>query len=151
MHILQNIHVVIFFIFLFFIFFILFIYFFFHSYLRENNFKIKRNLKWSESARINLPTLKKEWLFNSELPSLKESGMSKIQALQTVFSRPLSLPFWCVVHLWFESYRRHVVYNDATRDSVTCSFTLHDSTENHHVKCQCPFFFFIYWALNKIV
>ena len=45
--------------------------------LRENSFEMKRNLNWSESARINLPTVMAEWLFNSELPSLEESEMSK--------------------------------------------------------------------------
>ena len=45
--------------------------------LRENNFEIKRNLNWSARSRINLPTVMVEWLFNSELPSLKESELSK--------------------------------------------------------------------------
>ena len=48
----------------------------------------------------------------------------QIQALQTVFISFLSLPFLCVFHLWFKYYRRHIVYSDVTRDSVTCSFTL---------------------------
>ena len=33
----------------------------------------KRNLNGSKSARIHLPIVLAEWLFNSELPSLKES------------------------------------------------------------------------------
>ena len=41
--------------------------------LRENSHKIKQNSNWTESARINLPTAMVEWLFNFELPSLKES------------------------------------------------------------------------------
>ena len=45
--------------------------------LRENSFEIKRNLNLSESARTNLPTVMAEWFFNFELPSLKESEMSK--------------------------------------------------------------------------
>ena len=44
---------------------------------KENNFEIKQNSNWSESARINLPMVMAEWLFNYELPSLKESQMSK--------------------------------------------------------------------------
>ena len=50
--------------------------------LRENSFEIKRNLNSSESVRINLPTVMVEWLFNSELPSLKESEMSKYRLFQ---------------------------------------------------------------------
>ena len=45
--------------------------------LRENSFEFKWNLNSSESARINLPTVMVEWLFNSELHSLKGSEMSK--------------------------------------------------------------------------
>ena len=45
--------------------------------LRENSFEMKRNLNLSEGARINLPPVMAEWLFSSELPSLKESEMSK--------------------------------------------------------------------------
>ena len=40
--------------------------------LRETSFEIKRNLNWSESVIVMV-----EWLFNSKLPSLKESEMSK--------------------------------------------------------------------------
>ena len=47
--------------------------------LSDNSFEIKRNLNWSESARKNLPTVKEEWLYNSELPSLKESEMSEFR------------------------------------------------------------------------
>ena len=61
--------------------------------LRENSFEIKQNLNWSESARINLPTVMAEWLFNFELPSLKESKNVQIQALQTVFISLFSLAF----------------------------------------------------------
>ena len=49
----------------------------------------KRHLNWSESARINLPTVKAEWLFNSELPSLKESDMSKYRLFKL-----FSFLFW---------------------------------------------------------
>ena len=45
--------------------------------LRGNIFEMKRNLNSPDSARINLPTVMTERLFNSELPSLKESEMSK--------------------------------------------------------------------------
>ena len=39
--------------------------------LVENSFEMKQNLNPSESARINLPAVMAEWLFNSELPSQK--------------------------------------------------------------------------------
>ena len=45
--------------------------------LRENSSEIKQNLNWSESARKNLPTCMREWLFNYELPALKKSEISK--------------------------------------------------------------------------
>ena len=110
--------------------------------LRENSFKIERNLNWSESTRINLPTVMAECLFNLELPSLKETEMSKnrlfdhnqIQTFQSIFI------FSWVLHLWFKHYQRHVVYNDITFDSVTCSLTLHHVTENRCVKCPVHFF-----------
>ena len=64
----------------------------------------------------------------------------QIQALQTVFICLLSLPFLCIFHLWFKPYRRHVVYNDVTRDSLTCSLTLRHVTENRYVKCPVHVF-----------
>ena len=64
----------------------------------------------------------------------------QIQALQTVYICLLSLPFLCNFHLWFKCYRRHVVYNDLTRDFVTCSLTLRHVTKNLYVKCQVHFF-----------
>ena len=63
----------------------------------------------------------------------------QIQALQTVFICLLSLPFLCVFHLWFKRYRRHVVYNDVTRGSGTCSLTLRHVTENRYVRCPVHF------------
>ena len=50
--------------------------------LRENSFEIKRKLNWSESAILNLPTVKAELLFNSELPSLKKSEMPKYRLFE---------------------------------------------------------------------
>ena len=66
----------------------------------------------------------------------------QIQALQTVhvFICFLSLPFLCVFRLCFKRYRRHVVYTDVTRDSVTCYLTLRHVTENRYIKCPVHFF-----------
>ena len=80
-----------------------------------------------------------EWLFNSELPSLKESEMSKYRLFKHVLICLLPLPLLCVFHLWFKRYRRHV-YNDVTRDYLTCSLTLRRVTENRYVKCPVHFF-----------
>ena len=63
----------------------------------------------------------------------------QMQALRSVFVCLLSLPFKCVFHLRFKRNRRHVVYNDVTRDSVTCSLTLCHVTENRYVKCSVHF------------
>ena len=64
----------------------------------------------------------------------------QIQALSTVFICLLSLLFLCVFHLLFKRYRRHIVYNDVTCDSVTCYLTLRQFTENRYVKCPVHFF-----------
>ena len=58
----------------------------------------------------------------------------QMQALQTVFICLLPLPFLCVFHFLFKPYRRHDVYNDLTRDSVTCSLTLRHVTDYRYVK-----------------
>ena len=64
----------------------------------------------------------------------------QIQALQTVFICLLSLPFLCLFHLWFKCYQHHIVHNDLTCDSATCSLTLCHFTENRWVKCPVHFF-----------
>ena len=97
------------------------------QHLRENSFEMKRILNASENERINLPTVMAEWLFTSELSSLKESEMSKYMLFK-LFSFVFYHFFLCVFHLLFKCYRRHVVYHDVTRDSATCSLTL-----RHHV------------------
>ena len=104
--------------------------------LRENSFEIKQNLNWSENARINLPTVMAEWLFNSELPSLKESEMSKYR----FFKLFPFLFYHCRFYWWFKRYLRHVVYNYIKHDSVTCSLTLRHVTENCYEKCPVHFF-----------
>ena len=114
--------------------------------LRENSFEIKQNLNWSESARINLSMVKTEWLFNSELnPKCPNTGSSNCFHLSSIIA---------VFHLGFKCYRRHLVYNDITRDSVTCSLTLRHVTENRYVKWPVHFFrwnIFIHWAMNTFV
>ena len=110
----------------------------FHTKLKGNSFEMKQNLNSSESARINLPTVMAEWLFNSKLPSLKESEMSRYRLFKLICL--LSLLFLCVIHLWVRRYWRHVVNNDATRNSVTWSLTLCHVTENGYVKCPVHFF-----------
>ena len=72
-----------------------------------------------------------------------------IQALQTVFICLLSLSFVCFFHLWFKRYRSHVVYNDVTHNSVTCSLTLRHVTESRYVCTFSARIFFIHWDLNK--
>ena len=57
---------------------------------------MKRNLNSSESARVNLPTIMVEWLFNSELPSLKcpikgSSNCFHLSSITAVFMRFSSL------------------------------------------------------------
>ena len=61
----------------------------------------------------------------------------------TVFICLLSLPFYAFFFFFSsltQRYRRHVVYNDVTRDSVTCSLTLRHVSENRYVKCPVHFF-----------
>ena len=112
-----------------------------HAKLKGNIFEMKRNLNSPDSARINLPTVMAEWLFNSELPAIFERIRNvQIQDIQTVFICLLSLPFLCVFHLWFKRYQRHVVYNDVTRDSVTFSLMLRHVTSNLYVKSSVHFF-----------
>ena len=64
--------------------------------LRENSFEMKWNLNWSESAIINIPTIIAEWLFNFELPSLKESEMSKYRLFKLFLL--LFYQFSCIFH-----------------------------------------------------
>ena len=65
--------------------------------LRENSFEIKRNLNLSESARINLPAVMAECLFNSKLQSLKDSEMSKYR-----FFKPFAFVFYhCRFYAFF--------------------------------------------------
>ena len=147
----KNVHVV-FFCFFFFVFvFCLFFFFLFFSFipqgnekkincqifiqnLRANSRKKKQTSNWTESARINLPTAMAEWLFNFELPSLKEFETPKIKAVQTVSISLLSVTFSCILRLWLKRCCCDVVYNDVTRDSIACSLTLCHVTENRYVK-----------------
>ena len=65
----------------------------------------------------------------------------QIKALQKMFLFVFyHYRFLCVFHLWFKRYRRHVVYNDVMRNSVTCYLTVRHITENHYVKCPLHFF-----------
>ena len=107
----------------------------FYAKLKGNQLRNEAKFKFIRK-RKNKPTNGHGgWLFSSELPSLKESEMSKYRHFKL-----LSWPFLCVFHIWFKRYRRRVVYNDVTRDSVTCSLTLHHVTENRYEKCPVHFF-----------
>ena len=107
--------------------------------LRESSFEIKRYLNWSESARINLPTVMAEWLFNFEPaifeknPKCTNTGSSDCFHFSSIFG------VFMRFHLWFKHYWQ-VVYDDVTRDSVTCSLTLRHITENRYVKCPVHFY-----------
>ena len=106
--------------------------------LWENSFK----LNWCKSTKINKQTVKAEGLFNFELPSLKESEISKYR-LFDLFS--FLFYQWCFqVTFIFDSnvigYWCHFVYNDVTHNSVTCSLMLFHVTENRYVKCPVHFF-----------
>ena len=118
--------------------------------LRENSFKIKQNLSLPENARINLPTVMAEWLFNSELPSFKESEMSKYRLFKL-----FSFVFYhCRFYALLIFYSNAIyITNDVARDSVICSLTLRHVTENRYIKCPVHFFrwnIFIHWAMNKM-
>ena len=63
----------------------------------------------------------------------------QIQALQTGFIYIRSLPFYAF--FIFDSNTTNVMlYNDVTRNSVTCFSTLRHVTENRYVKCIVRFF-----------
>ena len=107
--------------------------------LRDNSFEIKRNLNCPDRKRKNkLSKVMAEWLFYSGLPSLKESKLSKYGS-SICFHLYSIIAFLCIVHLLFKRYWLHVVYNDVTHDSVTCSLTLRHVTEKRYVKCQVHF------------
>ena len=84
--------------------------------LRENSFEIKRNLNWTESTNDQ-----GVMIIQLRAAIFERIRNVQIQALQTVFICLLSVPFLCIFHLWFKPNRRHVVYNDVTCDSITCS------------------------------
>ena len=73
--------------------------------LRETSFEIN----WSKSARINLPAVKGEWLFNSDLPSLKESEMFKYMLFKLFSFVFQHCRFYALFIIWFKRYGHHVV------------------------------------------
>ena len=99
----------------------------------EAKFKFIRNRNFG----INLPTV---MIIQIRAAIFERIRNVQIQALQTAFICLLSLLFLCVFYLWFKRYRRHIVYNDVTRGSVTCSLTLRHDPENRYVKCPVHFF-----------
>ena len=108
--------------------------------LRKNSFEIKWNLNWSESARITSPTVEAEWVLNCKLPFLKESEMPKYSLFKLFSFVFYHCYFLCIFYLWFRRYRRHVVYNDVTHNSVTIYLTLRNVTEKRYVKSPVHFF-----------
>ena len=96
----------------------------------SKNLFLKQNSNWIESAMINLPTAI-EQLRAAIFEGIRNA---QIKAVQTVSISLLSATFSCVLHLWFKRCYCDVVYNDVTRDSIACSLTLPQVTENRYVK-----------------
>ena len=127
-------------------------------YLISNNFHAKRRGKqlWNR-AKFKLTRKRKKKLINGHggmIIQLRTAIIERIQNVQkhALFISLLSMPFVCVFHPWFKCYRRHIVNNEVTRDSVICSLTLRHVTGNRYVTCQCIFSAgtcFIHWAMNN--
>ena len=113
-----------------------------HSYtnLRENMFEIKRNSNWPKKRKNKLTNGQGGTISQLWAAIFERIRNVQIQDFQTVFFCLLSLPFVWVFRLWFKRYRRHVVYNDVSRDSVTCSLTLRHVTEHSYWKWPVHFF-----------
>ena len=112
----------------------------FHIKLKEKQLRNAAKFKFIRKRKNKLTNGHGGMIIQLRAAIFERIRNVQIRILQTVFMCLLSLPFLCVFHLWYKRYRRHVVYNDVTRDSVTCSLTLRHVTENRYVTCPVHFF-----------
>ena len=108
--------------------------------IRENSFKIKWNFKLIRKLKNKLTSGYGGMIIQLLAAIFERIRNVQIKTFKSVFISFLSVAFSCILHLWFKRYRHHVVYNDITHDSVTCSLTLHHVNENRYVKCPVHFF-----------
>ena len=113
---------------------------YFHAKLKGKQLRNEEKFKFNRKRKNKLTNSHGGMNIQLRAAIFERIWNVQIQALQTVFICLLSLPFLCVFHLWFKSYRRHVVYNDVTRNSLTCSLTLRHVSENHYAECPVHFF-----------
>ena len=76
-----------------------------------------------------------------------------IQLQGAIFERIRNIQIQVLQTVLFKHYRRRVVYNDITRDYITCYLTLYHVAEHRYVKCPVHFFrwnMFIHCGMNKM-